>query len=320
MSVYTVVSKPEMEDFLRLYAVGMLAGYSGINEGIENTNYFVDTRTAPDGDSPDTHYVLTIFEWQDRSDLPYFLDLMAHAADVGLPCPHPIVDKKGSYLQTLCDKPAALITRLGGHNVRSPGTGHCEQVGATLVALHLATENFMQKHPDKRGPNWREQSAEKVSRRLPGNDCDLLYDELERHKNIRPTELPRGTIHADLFRDNVLFDSGRLSGVIDFYYACDDDLIYDLAITVNDWCSRKDGSLNEKNYSALIRAYAERRPFSAAENDAWQDALRRAALRFWLSRLHDTHFPRIGQITHTKDADVFKNILLHRRREVPTLC
>ncbi len=313
MSVYTVVSESEMADFLRRYAVGALVTYKGINEGIENTNYFVDADCGG-------RYVLTIFEWQDKADLPYFLDLMAHAADAGLPCPHPVADKKGRCLQTLCGKSAALITRLDGRNIRSADANRCKQVGAMLAALHMTTKNFTQKHPNNRGRLWREHYAKKILPRLAEETADLLRDELDRHQSTPAHKLPRGTIHADLFRDNVLFDGDRLSGVIDFYYACDGDLIYDLAIAVNDWCSREDGSLNEEHYLALVGAYAEHRPFSAAENDAWPDTLRRAALRFWLSRLHDACFPRTGHITHIKDADVFKNILLHRRRGVPALC
>ena len=313
MSVYTIVSESDLKDFLRHYAVGQLDRYSGINEGIENTNYFVDTTAGE-------HYVLTIFEWQNEADLPYFLDLMAHIDDTGLPCPHPVADYTGQYLQTLCGKPATLITRLNGRNVDSPNVDHCRQIGTALAKLHQAAQDFTQKHSNKRGQQWRQQTAEKILPKLPEDDAKLLRDELTRHHNAPRFNVPRGTIHADLFRDNALFNGGDLSGIIDFYYACDGDLIYDLAITVNDWCLQKDGSFDTDKYLALIKAYAEHRPFLATENDAWQNALRRAALRFWLSRLHDTHFPKTGQITHTKNADTFKKILLQRRDGVPALC
>lgn len=316
MSVYTVVNESEMQEFLRRYDAGPLSGYSGINEGIENTNYFVDTGAAPGKG----RYVLTIFEWQARADLPYFLELMAYLADAGLPCPHPVADREGRYLQTLCGKPAALITRLDGGSVDSPGPEHCAQVGSALAALHLAAAGFGREHPNKRDGLWRERYAGEVMPRLAGADADLLRGEIARHKDALAPDLPRGTIHADLFRDNVLFDEGRLSGLIDFYYACDGNLIYDLAITVNAWCSREDGSLDDSNYRALVGAYAERRSFTAAESGVWQDALRRAALRFWLSRLHGAHFPKTGHITHVKDADAFRRILLHRKRGAPALC
>ncbi len=316
MSVYTVVSQPELENLLRGYGVGALVGYRGIDAGVENTNYFVET----DADSGNGRYVLTIFEWQNPADLPYFLELMAHLAAAGLPCPRPVADDGGRRLQTLCGKSAALVTRLDGSSVDAPDPAHCTQVGAVLAALHRAAESFTHGHPDKRGRRWRGECAAKVLPQLAAGDAELLQDEMDYHRAPASRELPRGTIHADLFRDNVLFDGDRLSGVIDFYYACDGDLIYDLAVAVNDWCSRADGALDRDNYFALTGAYAARRPFSAAENDAWPRVLRRAALRFWLSRLHATHFPRVGQITHTKDAGVFKNILLHRRREAPQLC
>lgn len=319
MSVYTAVSQSRMEDFLRRYDVGRLTGYKGINEGIENTNYFVDT--GADGAAPGKgRYVLTIFEWQAASELPYFLDLMAYLADAGLLCPHPVADREGRYLQTLCDKPAALITRLAGAGVHAPRPDHCTQVGSALAALHLAAAGFAHEHPNKRGGLWRGEYAEKVMPRLSPADARLLSGEVRRHKDPFAPGLPRGVIHADLFRDNVLFDEDRLSGIIDFYYACNGALIYDLAITVNDWCSRPDGSLDEENYRALVGAYAARRPFSDEEAAVWQDALRRAALRFWLSRLHDAHFPKVGHITHVKDADAFKNILSHRIQGVLALC
>ncbi len=317
MSVYTVVSESEMKEFLRRYDAGSLTAYKGINEGIENTNYFVDTGGGALGSG---RYVLTIFEWQTPSELPYFLDLMAYLADAGLSCPHPVADRQGTYLQTLHGKPAALITRLAGGSVHSPAPDHCRQVGSVLAALHETASGFARSHPNKRGGLWRRSYAEKITPKLPGDDARLLRGEIGHHKDSFPNGIPRGTIHADLFRDNVLFDEDRLSGVIDFYYACDGALIYDLAITVNDWCSRGDGSLDDRKYRALVGAYAARRAFSKAESEVWQDALRRAALRFWLSRLHDAHFPKVGHITHVKDADVFKNVLLHRKRGVPPLC
>lgn len=312
MSVYTIVSASELEDFLRRYAVGTPYQYHGINEGIENTNYFVDTDSGG-------RYVLTIFEWQSREDLPYFLDLMTHVSTAGLPCPCPVADREGRHLQILCGKPATLVTRLAGHNLESVHVDHCRQVGAALAALHLATQSFTQKHPDKRGRSWRERTAEKILPKLPADEADLLRDELAQHQN-NDIGVPRGTIHADLFRDNVLFDDEQLRGIIDFYYACAGDLIYDLAVAVNDWCLTEDGKIDNPKYLALTEAYAEHRPFLPAEKNAWQNTLRRAALRFWLSRLYDSHFPKSGQITHVKDAAAFRKILLQRRDTVPPLC
>ena len=313
MSVYTIVTEAELREFLQRYAVGSPVAYSGIKEGIENTNYFVDTDTGG-------RYVLTIFEWQDRSDLPYFLKLMAHLTNTGLPCPHPVADQHGNYLQTLHDKPAALISRLGGGTITIADPAHCRQVGSLLASMHSATASFNLRHSNKRGRDWRMQCAEKVLPHLSSSDNQLLRAEISYHHHDTAQDLPRGIIHADLFRDNVLFENSHLSGVIDFYYACEESLIYDLAITVNDWCSHNNGSLNEENYAAMAGTYAEHRPFTAAEKDAWQNALRRAALRFWLSRLYDNHFPKSGQLTHIKDPDVFKNILLQYKRGAPALC
>ena len=319
MSVYTRVSPHEIEEFLCRYDNGHLLDYHGINEGIENTIYFVHTDANNNNVSASNRYVLILFEWQDQTDLPYFIKLMLHLASANLPCPQPVADKQGHHLQTLCNKPAILTSWLAGQSIDSPDENHCTQIGSMLATLHATVENFTQKHPDKRGFYWREQCAKKILPLLTHNDASLLNNEINRHK-AKTYNVPQGTIHADLFRDNVLFHKGHLSGVLDFYYACEGHLIYDLAVAVNDWCSNEDGSINESNYSALVGAYAKHRPFLPEEKDIWQTTLCRAAIRFWLSRLHDTYFPRDGQITHVKNADVFKNILLHRRREILPLC
>ena len=320
MSVYTTVTPDEMAAFLRCYDVGLLESYEGINEGIENTNYFVNTNSGSAAPHATGNYVLTVFEWQRREEIPYFLEFMAYLSERGLPCPHPIADRQGRYLQTLHEKPAALISRLDGHSLQEPEAKHCEQVGTALARLHEIAASFAQKHSNKRGRDWCDKYACKVLPFLDDGDGALLREEVQRHHTFSGDKLPRGIIHADLFADNVLFDGGYLSGIIDFYYACNDDLIYDLAITVNAWCSDETGSLNENNYAALVSAYAAGRSFLPSERDAWQDTLRRAALRFWLSRLHDACFQKTGQITHVKNPDVYKNILLRRKSEVLPLC
>lgn len=312
MSVYTTITKREMQDFLLRYNVGELNSYEGINEGIENTNYFVDTANGS--------YVLTVFERQDPEHLPYFLNLMAHVSDAGLPVPHPIADKHERYLQTLQGKPAAMVMRLNGRTVADPELEHCRRVGDALGALHVAALNFGEHHSNKRDLSWCSATADKLLPLLSEEDAELLRFEIRHQQHLSYETIPHGVIHADLFRDNVLFNGYHLTGLIDFYYACDGILLYDLAITVNDWCVNDDGSLDPDNYHALIEAYHKRRPFSKEEPWHWQDSLRLAALRFWLSRLFDKHFPRPGSITHIKEPAFFKNVLLQRKQAPLLLC
>lgn len=313
MSVYTIVSKQEMEQFLQHFDLGRLTYLEGINEGIENTNYFVDTNQGK--------FVLTLFEWLDESELPYFLKLMSNVASAGLPCPRPIADKQGIVLQKLIGKPAALITRLKGHTIQEPNIEQCRQVGDILARMHLAMKDFDYPRDNNRDADWFYAQSTKVEAKLSYTDKGLLRSEIlyqEQHKPILES-LPSGTIHADLFKDNVLFDSDHLSGVIDFYYACQGCWLYDVAVAINDWCRTSDQTIHPQHYRALLSAYHVRRPFVASECDAWQNVLRRASLRFWLSRICGKFFPRAGEITHIKDPDVFKNILLQCRNSVPAL-
>ena len=311
MSVYTAVSKDELIQFLEAYRVGRLLSFKGIDEGIENTNYFVDTSEG--------RYVLTIFEWLAESELPYFLDLMAHVAATGTPCPRPVADAGGSYLGRLANKPAALITRLAGKTVAQPAAAHCRRVGGALAALHRATSTFKRHRANNRGVEWCRTQGHGIQSRINGLDRELLLAEIEYQTGRDLAHLPGGIIHADLFRDNVLFDGDELSGIIDLYYMCDDALLYDIAVTVNDWCRNGDASIDEARYNALINAYRRHRPFTPDERDAWQDVMRRAALRFWTSRLRDYCSPREGELTHLKDPDTFRNILRDCRRRVPPL-
>lgn len=311
MSVYTAIEREELADFLRAYEVGELVAYEGIPDGIENTNYFVDTTRG--------RFVLTLFEWLPEADLPWFLELMAFLAEQGIPCAHPVADREGRYLRRLRGKPAALVQRLKGRSVSHPGEAHCRAIGGVLARMHVAGRGFPRRRSNDRGPRWWRETARKLDGRLAPEDRELLEAELRFQASHRTDALPRGVIHADLFRDNALFVGERLTGIIDFYYACNDVLLYDVAVTVNDWCSDAEGRLDGARTTALLAAYEAVRPLGAAEREAWPVMLRAAALRFWLSRLHDLHFPRPGEITHTKDPDVFKRILLDRITAAGTL-
>lgn len=306
MSVFTTVTPDQLQAWLQRYPLGELLELKGIASGITNTNYFVTTSTG--------RYVLTLFEKNSADELPFFLDLMAHLADHGIPCPHPIANADGTYLGTLSGKPAALVSCLRGSSLETPSATHCAEMGAVLARMHLAGQSFAQSMDNPRGPPWWNATAATVMPFLDAEQRDLLAQELIYQATFRHSELPRGVIHADMFRDNVLFYGDRLTGLIDFYYACNDALAYDLAITVNDWCVNKDGSLDEARLQAMLSAYHSVRPLDAAERAAWPALMRAAALRFWLSRLYDQHHPQPGELTHAKDPDHFRRILMLRIR------
>ena len=304
MSVYTTIERDELEDFLQHYPVGKLKQFEGISAGIENTNYFVDTDK--------NRFVLTIFEALSKDELPYFLDLMAHLAEHEVPSAHPEADNQGHYLRELKGKPAALVQRLTGRSIEQPTPIQCAALGKALGHLHVVGQSFTGNRNNERGPHWWHETASAVMPHLSNDEQQLLKNELDFQKQHAHDELPRGVIHADLFRDNALFDGDQLTGIIDFYYACNDVLLYDVAVTVNDWCGNENGSLDKARVDTLLDAYQQERPLTKQEQQAWPVMLRAAALRFWLSRLQDKHFPREGEITHIKDPDAFRRILIDR--------
>ncbi|OQW94276.1 MAG: homoserine kinase [Beggiatoa sp. IS2] len=306
MSVYTVVTRQQLKEFLSSYDLGNLVNYQGISAGIENTNYFVTTTAG--------EFVLTLFEQFNYDELPYFLELTAYLSEHAIPCAHPLADKEERYLRELNGKPSALVERLQGHDVNIPTLAQCQAIGTALGRLHVVSAGFPYRRPNGRGPHWWKLTAERLRSLLTAEDVDLLQEELHFQSKHRYLELPRGTIHADLFRDNALFEGDTLTGIIDFYYACDDAFLYDVAVTVNDWCSLPEGHLDETRMSALLDNYCHERKFTYLEQQVWSVMLRAAALRFWLSRLRDLHFPRPGEITHLKDPQVFRNILLAHKR------
>lgn len=307
MSVYTVVERDELEAFLRNYALGELLDYQGISAGIENTNYFVTTSEKP--------LVLTLFENHSADELGYFLDLMAFLAEHGIPSAHPIADNNGRYLRELNGKPAALVMRLSGAGVDQPSVAQCRALGEALGKMHVAGQSFEGRRDNDRGPHWWNTTREALAGKLAEEDRALLDEELAFQRGHRFDNLPRGVIHADLFRDNALFEGDVLTGLIDFYYACNDVLLYDVAVTVNDWCSNDRGELYPEKVLAMLGAYRQARPFSEDEAEAWPVMLRAGALRFWLSRLQDMHFPREGELTHIKDPNVFRTILIARKQQ-----
>jgi len=307
MSVFTTVTPDQLRVWLKNYPLGALLDLKGIASGITNTNYFVTTDSG--------RYVLTLFEHNGADELPYFLNLMAHLAGHGVPCPQPVADNAGIYLGELNGKPAALVSCLRGASLETPTAHHCAEVGTFLARMHVAGQSFPATMANPRGPHWWKLTAEAVLPFLDARQQARLEAELAHQAGFRGLQLPRGVIHADLFRDNVLFDGDQLGGAIDFYYACNDVLAYDLAITVNDWCVHADGTLDQPRLQAMLTAYQAVRTLDRAERAAWPALLRAGALRFWLSRLYDFHFPKPGEITHAKDPGHFHRILEARIRD-----
>jgi homoserine kinase type II len=311
MSVYTRVERSELEAFLLHYQLGHLVQFEGITAGIENTNYFVTTSTG--------EYVLTLFESLTNKELPYFLDLMAHLAEHQVPSAHPLPDEQNHYLRDLKNKPAALVQRLQGKNVDVATTAQCAALGKALGHLHVVGQQFTGYRENQRGPHWWVTTRDEILGKLSPSEQTLLQKELDFQQQHRHDALPVGVIHADLFRDNALFVGDTLTGIIDFYYACNDTLLYDVAVTVNDWCCAEKGSLDDAKLDAFLGAYQTERHFTLEEKHAWPVMLRAAALRFWLSRLKDKHFPREGEMTHIKDPNIFENIL-HNRININETC
>ena len=301
MSVFTPVTPEQLSVWLELYRLGTLVRMQGIAAGIENTNYFVTTTGGS--------FVLTLFEKLTPTELPFYLGLMAHLAQHGIPSPAPATDLHGRLFSVLNGKPAALLSRLQGEAITAPAPAHCGEVGGTLAEIHLAGQSYPGRLANPRGPHWWREAARKVSPFLDTARAQLLGSELEFQARQRREDLPRGPIHADLFRDNVLFAGERIGGVIDFYFAGIDWLLFDVAVTLNDWCVHAGGGIDAPRAHALLAAYHARRPFTAAEGAAWPVMLRAAALRFWLSRLYDFYLPRAGELVHAHDPEHFRRIL-----------
>ncbi len=305
MSVFTTLTLQEVRTWLEDFDLGEIVDLRGIAAGITNTNYFVITAQQK--------YVLTIFEKNQFSELGYFVDLMRFLSLQGVLCPLPIADKAGESLRLLKDKPALMVTCLNGTDILAPNPNQIKQVARALAHMHQTGVDFAQNGINQRDKTWRINTAQKVLPKLAKDDQLLLQHELDYLHAKDFSQLPQGVVHGDLFRDNVLFDGEQLGGFIDFYYACNDVLVYDVAIAVNEWCVHHHGAdigeLDPEKIKVFLSAYQEIRTFEQQEHEAWLDVCRLAALRFWLSRLHDFYFQQAGELTHTKDPNHFKHLL-----------
>ena len=314
MAVFTEVSPAEASALLQRLHLGALTDMAGCAGGIENTNYFVSTER----DGQPHHYVLTLFERLTFEQLPFYLHLMKHLAGKGIPVPDPAADAQGEILHTVQGKPAAVVNRLRGKSELAPSADHCAQVGAMLARMHLAGQDYPRQQPNLRGLAWWNDTAPVVLPHLSPAQADLLQDELAHQNTIAASasyaQLPRGPIHADLFRDNVMFDQGQLSGFFDFYFAGCDSFAFDLAVCLNDWCiDLATGVQDDTRSAAMVQAYAAVRPLTAAEQELLPAMLRAGALRFWISRLWDWHLPREASVLQPHDPAHFERVLRARR-------
>jgi len=316
VAVFTEVAGADVALLTERLGAGRLLAMQGIPAGIENSNFFVTTDRG--------EWVLTLFERLTAAQLPYYLRLMQHLAQQGLPVPEPRADANGVLWQTVSGKPATLVNRLPGRHQNAPDVHHCAQLGQVLARLHLAAADFSLHQPNLRGPQWWAAMAPQVMPHLAPDEQALLRDELAFQAKVEASAafqgLPRAAVHADLFRDNALFDGlpghERLTGVFDFYFAGDDCLAYDLAVCLNDWCLAGDeAGLDESRAQALVQAYEQERPLTADEHKLLPAMMRRAALRFWVSRLGDWYLPRSAHLLHPKDPRHFERVLRQREKQ-----
>ncbi|MDP3621863.1 MAG: homoserine kinase [Polynucleobacter sp.] len=323
MAVFTPIELSDIAHWISTdFAIGKAKAIRGIQGGIENSNFFLDTEM---GGSPQ-EYVLTIFERLSAAQLPYYLELMRHLANQGIPVPKPIANHAGTILFDLKSKPAAIVSKLPGVSRMEPNSQQCAMVGSMLAKMHLAGSSFAGDQPNLRSLPWWRETAPKILPHLSAEQSALLNDELHFQEvffaSTQYQNLPAGASHCDLFRDNVLFEGEgsqeRLGGFFDFYFAGTDKWLFDLAVTINDWCLAKDGGLDADRTQALVTAYQSVRPLTADELQGGSAMLRAAALRFWISRLWDFYLPRDAQMLTPHDPKHFERILLHRRKPATT--
>jgi homoserine kinase type II len=313
MAVFTEVSESQAQELLTHLQLGDLLELKGIQGGIENTNYFLTSSVGA--------YVLTLFERLTHQQLPFYLHLMKHLAHHGIPVPDPVANSDGDILLTLEGKPAAVVNRLIGSSELAPKPQHCHAVGEMLARMHLAGKDYNRHQPNLRGLAWWNETVPVVLPFLNASQSSLIQSELAFQNHIAQSSayaaLPRGPVHADLFRDNVMFegqgDALQLTGFFDFYFAGIDSWLFDLAVCLNDWCIDLDtGILHADKTAALLEAYQSVRPLIKAERHLLSPMLRAGALRFWTSRLWDFHLPREASMLTPHDPTHFERVLRQR--------
>ena len=313
MAVYTEVSLAEAQSLFSQLGLGEVTELKGCKGGIENTNYFVDVKAQGQA----SRFVLTLFERLTHEQLPFYLYLMKHLAAKGIPVPDPQADKSGDILLTVQGKPACVVNCLKGSSELSPGQSHCATVGAMLARMHIAGRDYARAQPNLRSLVWWNETVPVVLPYLSPEQSQLIKSELAFQNHIASSSafaaLPRGVVHADLFRDNVMFEDGSLTGFFDFYFAGVDSFLFDIAVCLNDWCiDLASGEPDAQRQAAFLNAYRQERPFEAAEQQLLPAMLRAGALRFWTSRLWDFHLPREASLLKAHDPAHFERVLRAR--------
>lgn len=323
MAVFTPIELGDIANWIAQdFQIGEASSIKGIHGGIENSNFFLDT----EHEGKKQEYVLTIFERLSAEQLPFYLELMRHLANKGIPVPKPLENNDGEILFSLKGKPAAIVSKLPGLSRLDPQANHCTLVGEMLAKMHLASSDFKHHQENLRSLPWWRKTVPQVLPHLNSTQAQLLTTELASQEKFFSSAdyaaLPQGASHCDLFRDNVLFDpqaagdstKDQLGGFFDFYFAGTDKWLFDLAVTANDWClAENKQDLDPVRLNALMQAYQSVRPLTEAEQRSWPFMLRAAALRFWISRLWDYYLPRDAQMLTPHDPRHFENILLSRK-------
>ncbi|REC94750.1 homoserine kinase [Kushneria indalinina] len=305
MAVFTPLSDEQVAHFLERYDVGTLLSVEGVTGGTENSTFFVTTDREV--------LVLTLFEQGEQEELPFFVDLLAWLDQHQLPVPGPLFDRNGVALQRLADRPALLFPRLAGRHPEQPGPAQCAAIGQVLGQIHRISQGFQGSRPNPRDLRWVHAVHSRVMSYLGRDDQILMRDCIDALDcRLRKVVLPQGALHGDLFRDNTLYEGDRLCGVIDFYNGCTGDLLFDLAIVINDWCSDSEGALIPERYDAIIEAYAAERPFTDEERRVWPTMLELTALRYWLSRLLVVYVDPPAHALTPKDPTQYRQILKAR--------
>ncbi|GAB2489903.1 MAG: homoserine kinase [Comamonas sp.] len=310
MAVFTEVSEKAAKALLRRVPLGQLQSLRGIEGGIENTNYFLTTDQG--------EYVLTLFERLTAEQLPFYLYLMKHLALAGVPVPEPQADAKtGDILLEVQGKPAAIVNKLAGKSQLAPQVPHCRSLGEMLARMHLAGRDYPRQQPNLRGLPWWNETVPVVLPYLEPAAAELLRSELAYQNHIAASAayqaLPRGPVHADLFRDNAMFEGEQLTGIFDFYFAGVDTFLFDIAVCLNDWCiDLATGEMDEARAQALLASYQAVRPLTAPERELLGAMLRAGALRFWISRLWDYYLPREASMLTPHDPTHFERVLRQR--------
>ena len=305
MAVYTTITKAELESFLIDFNIGTLVSFDGISSGVTNTNYLITTSK--------NKYILTVFEHHSMEELPFFINLMTFLSAHHIDCPTPIKDNQNRAIKLLKDKPTLIVTYLNGFEVEKITELNCFAVGKALAKLHQVTKSLPENRRNTRDLNWIEDTYLDMKSKLTSTEKNIIELEIDFLKSKQIDGLPKSTIHGDLFKDNVLFLDDSRPSFIDFYYACEEVLVFDIGIAINDWCINDDGSIDQNKFSQFVDGYESERKLESAEKDFMHIALRWASLRFYISRLEHIHSNPSAEILAIKNPTQFKNILIDRQ-------